>query len=1335
MTKKPASAGKIVAITCGSLFGLFVLLPILSSLLLFGGFGGNFGSLVLYAAIGVGVYLLIRRSKRKNATLQVEVPVAPVTQVAYQAATPTAVASTGGDLPTTVCEHSFTAEELKGKTSVTCPCGFTFKTKDLLDYKTLSESYLRIEHDLMNVRQRLVEATGTGSPVAAPRTVTPQAAPAVKQIRKEKKSLSLQQWLIMGAAAIIVIAGSIFVSTNLDTLPEYGFLAVTTVVALVTGALAFWGRKFSVMLANFMATFSSAMLMFALLVTGDILSESFTWETAPAWFWTLDLAIVAVVSFGLARFKANFGWKIISLAAFTAAGIVFAFGELGSRFEFANPSFGWMSATLGLTGILVALGSKAISRMQFAVENGTPDREYELDLAKRENTALKNFTLFTFAAFAILALQWPITSGLAVGAAPEPVSFSAFALVTVLALATKSLWFSAVISDEDRFAKPVSTWLHIFSFTTVALALASWLSYGIGENYWAALFGTITLMFVLVGVGFNVKRFAEFPVAVVTAQVALAGSWIIWYAGVPSFSDSLAAISLLLIAFASSMLYQSWLGIRGSSVVVASVLHFVGLFALVARVLITDFNPVSLEHALISLGVIALAVSYSPATAYVNRKLGKEFDSGSQALIYILTTVVAALITLPATWDTTPNDYLYLAAVTGGSALVAGVGAALLSKKQQAVSFVMLRYSYSFQGILAFIMLTSTRSSEQLIYPAVTLLALAALNYAMAWVAKISTSVWLAYGSSLAGVLLLAMAYRDDLLISAHLALLIVIALALNYVLRIVDKRVSGKYTNYFSLISVFGLTVSSFVINSESWTNSDNSGQILLGLLILVLVAGLAAGFAELERFGSGRAGIAMRIAGLGYLFLAFVTVASLYLNEEMNANYGAENLVGWRRIFVAAVFAVIVFRQLQISSKAKSETTTGWFALSYLAPVAIALISSQLLRDSIDLDTFNLELFTVPLALALAVPALFNAAAPQTLKRLIGLDVPLLFPVAASAVYSLSQDVNEVSTVYRLVASTAILAGYSLWRFSKSQTLFWAGLDYAGLLGLGLSLAQLVEVLAPELLDGPELFGIGAAGAIVLGNRNLKKVLEFNSTIFTHGLPLFALVLPSVIFTYTTLDTSIQLTNPTQITRIVILLVIALAALLLGIRSGNLGTALAGGASLSLLLLPITWANAGQTEDFQNMVALRALGISLFLFLLLGGLRSINKLPDSSYLYLGIPSIVALGPSLFLTIASIGDSSLTRVDWWRFGILMTATVTLLVVGALRSLGGLFFPGLVGVLVGVLPYAFQPIARESWFLWVVLLLIAGVMVWIAVRLDQLRKLGKSGTSWIKSLR
>jgi len=200
MSKKPASAGKIVGITCGSLFGVFVLLPILGSLFISLGFGGGPGSLLFFVALGVGIFLLIRSSRRRDALRQVEVPVAPVapeSRVFTRVATPTAVASTGGELPTTVCAHSFNAEDLKGKTSVTCPCGFTFKSKDLLDYKTLSESYLRMEHDLMNVRQRLVEATGTGSPVAAPRTATPQAAPAVKQVRKEKKSLSLQQWLIM----------------------------------------------------------------------------------------------------------------------------------------------------------------------------------------------------------------------------------------------------------------------------------------------------------------------------------------------------------------------------------------------------------------------------------------------------------------------------------------------------------------------------------------------------------------------------------------------------------------------------------------------------------------------------------------------------------------------------------------------------------------------------------------------------------------------------------------------------------------------------------------------------------------------------------------------------------------------------------------------------------------------------------------------------------------------------------------------------------------------------------------------------------------------------------
>lgn len=1336
MSKKPASAGKIVGITCASIFGAAVVLPGIITYLAFSGYGG-LGSLVYPIVIGLVVFLVIRsRRKSKEFSEFGSLTQAEPSPAAYSVPVeiePQPVQA-GERYDTTVCQHSFSATDLEGKTSVVCPCGHTFQTKDLLEYKSLSVKFLKMEQELSKVRQRLIASMHKSAPAAT--ALSPAVAPVQPkpEIKKAKTTLSLQQWLIMGASAIIVFAGSVFVSVNLNRLTSEAFLAVTSIVGAITGVLAFWGRKFSVMLSNFMATFSSAMLMFSILVIGDIIFP-FRWDTAPAYWWTLDLFIVSCVALILVRFKSNFGWKVISIAGLAATGLVFAIGELGSRFELRSASFGWIAAVLGFTGILIALASDYVSKFRFVIDKGTTDREYEIDLARREDGALKKFTFFTWALFMVLALQWPITSGLALGSAPEPVSFSAFALVAALALATKSIWANAVISEENSHAK-LNNWLHIFAFTIISLSLGSWLAFAVQDNYWSGLFGTILIMFVIVGVGFNVKKFAQFPAAIQTAQIAMALSWIIWYAGGPNFNDSLAAISLLLIAFAASLLYQSWLGVSRSSVRVASVMHFIGVAALLLRIVgDNEYAPLSVEHAFISLGVILLAVSYAPATALVNRKLGTGFDFGAQSVIFILSSIASLVITFPSNFTNSPADALYLSVVTGGSALVTGIGAMLLAGKQKMLSALILRYSFAFQGILVLTMITSSRTSSDLIYPGLTLVALAVLNYGIAWIGKVMPAMWLAYGSSIAGLVLIATAQRDQLLISAHLGLMILVSLALNYLLRIVDRKVTGKYTNYFSLISVFGLAASSFVLNFADWTNIANSGEILLGLLMLVLMAGVSAGFAELDRFGAGRKGIALRVTGLAYLSLAFVTVASFALNDDLNSNFGAENLLGWRRILVSAVFGLIVFRQLQLSSKESSNTTIGWFALSYLAPVSVALITSDLLRQSIDLDKFNLELVTVPLAIAIALPAIFNATLPASLKRLVGLDIPLLFPVAASAVYSLSQDINELSTVSRLVASTAILAGYSFWRFGKSQKILWAILEYAGLLGLGLSLAQLVEVIAPNLMDGPELFGLGAAAAIAVGNRNLSKVLEFKSTLYTHGLPLFTLVLPSVLFTFTSLDTSLELTSPTQIIRILTVLVIALASLLLGVRNGNLGVAVAGGASLSLLLLPITWASAGASASGETTVALRALGISLFLFLFLGGLRSINRLPDSSYIYLGIPSIVALGPSLFLTLTSIGDSSLTRVDWWRFGITMAATITLLVVGALRSLGGFFFPGLVGVLVGVLPYAFQPIARESWFLWVVLLLIAAVMVWIAVRLEQLRKLGKSGASWIKTLR
>ena len=1338
MSKKPASAGKIIGITCGSLFAVFVILPI-ASFLWSNWFGFDLLSFVVpLLVVGLVVFLILRDRKKRWAPLIAQA-MEPVPSVSAQAAPQQTFV--GGDIPTTVCQHSFSAEDLAGKATVTCPCGYKFKTRDLLDYQTLSASYLRIERDLMAVRQRLVASTNAGAPATSSQSVAP-AAPVVKKVRKAKSSLSLQQWLIMGASAIIVVAGSIFVSTNLDTFPEEGFLAVTLGVGIGTAILAFWGRKFSVMLANFMATFSSAMLMFAILVAGDISSPTFTWETAPAWYWTANLFVVSLVSFVLARFKSNFGWKIISLAGLSASALVFMFGELVNRFEIGSDSFAWFCSTATLGAVLVALASKRVALIKFKLDKGTPDLEYEKDLAKREDDALQKFTLFSVAGFALLGVGYLVMNMLRFGETPEPVSFTVFALVSVLAVATRSVWVEA-LGTEEKVVGRINTWLHIYAYSAVALALNTWIVFIDPNNYWLGVFGTAAIMFGAVALGYFVKRIGEHPIAIQVAHFTVAASWVLWYVGVEKeIFEYLAALGIFFVAFGLSLVYQSLLGARRGSMVVATVFHFLGLGSLVLSVTggsgvifssiesRVTFDVYTIEYALVALGIVLLAAAYSPLTALVNKKLGKALLSGSQLVIFIFNTLLTVLLSFQFEAERpTPLDEIYLAGTLGGAALATGLIAARYAVKAQGLSAVVLRYSYAFQGVLALRLLVTDSNNEDLFVTGLVLVAIAVVNYGISWIGKIKSSVWLAYGFSLLGLLIVAIAQRDELEVAAHLGFVIAAGLALNYILRLVDKRVSGRYTTYFSLISVFVLTLTSLVMNSGDWMLSADTTQVYLGLGILTLVALFSAGIAELEKVSSERVTIALRVTGLAYLFLAFATVARYDMLE------GLKEEVGFRRIALAVIFAAIVFRQLKESSALKSRTTNGWFALGYLAPATIALIVSDLLTDAVDLDKFNLELYTIPLALALAVPALFHKAASQGFRRLAGMDVPLLFPVAASAIYSLTQNVNEEATVYRLVASTAILALYSWFRFSKAPNLLWAILEYTGFVGLGLSLAQLVEVLAPELMDGPELFGLGAAAAIVVGNMNLKKVVDFKSTLFSYGLPLFTLVLPSIIHTYTTLDISIALTNPTQITRIVGVLLIALVSLILGIRNGNLGTAVAGGASLSLLILPITWASAGQSSDYETTVAVRALGVSLFLFLFLGGLRSINKLPDSSYIYLGIPSVVALGPSLFLTFSSIGNSSLTQVDWWRFGIMMVATVTLLVVGALRSLGGLFFPGLVGVIVGVLPYAFQPIARESWFLWVVLLLIAAVMVWIAVRLEQLRKLGKSGASWIKSLK
>jgi hypothetical protein len=1339
MSKPPPSAGKIVGITCGSIFAVLVVLPAIA----FSNFGFGTGLLnFLIPAIIVAIILIVRNNKKKKSEFDLSqqhtvVSRAPVQNVVQ----PSYVAPSEG-YPTTVCEHIFSAEDIKGKTTITCPCGYKFNVKDLVQYKEVSDAYLALADEITSVRQRLISSMqkSVGAPTSSSATAptTSQAAPArvaapVKP-KRVRSPLTLQQWLIMGASAIIVMAGSVFVSANLDTLSSEGFLAVTGVIFLVTGGLAVWGRKFSVMLANFMANFSSAMLMFSILIIGDIFYP-FEWDSAPAWWWSFNLVVVAAVSAILSRFTANFGWKIAALASLTASALTLSIGQLAQMFEYGSTSYSWFTTACIFFALLIAMASKWIATFKAKPSQITSELEYEKDLAQREASALEKFTFWTFSALGVLGVGNSVIGMLTAGQAPEPVSYSAAALVAVIALVFKSKWVGALTSDE-KAAGRFFTWLQIFAFTYVALSLSAWTRVLVAEDIWGGVIGTAVLMFATVASGFFIKKLSLNPVSIHTAHFALVVAWVLWHSGpTVGLSTTLSSFGLISVSFAASLAYLNWLGASRIGNVFAVVANFIGLLAIALGLrLNADFVTTSVEYAAFGLGLVLLSVLFAPITALIAKKNGAGLQSGVQQTILWLTGALTLFLALPSI-PATDGQNFNLAAAMAVSALVTGILSVIGKTNQTELKNLLSKYSYVFQGSTLVTLLVSLSSRADLGVVGTALLVLAGLNYVLAWFSKRPTSVWLAYGFSLAGLLLVADYQRENWLISAHLALIIVVALALNYVLRIVDKRVSGRYNSYFAILSIFGSTIGSLVINNSKWSNIENADQVLLALGLFVLIALLSATLAELKRFNKGKLSMALRVTGLAYLLLAYVSMVQLPLSEELSATYGDLNLVYYRTILVGVVFAAITLRQLKLVSKDGGLVTNGWFALSYLAPVTVALTSSGLLANQLDLGKFELELYTIPLAIALAIPALFNSALAKQAKQVVVFDVPVLFPVVTSLIFATTQDINDSDTLYRLVVSSLLLAAFAQWKLSFIKNIAWNVLSYLGLVGLALSLSQLVEVLAPTLWDGPELFGITLAAALVMGNKNLSKVIEFKSSMFNRGLPLFVLLLPSILETYRTLDTALELTDPIQITRILGVLVIALLSLILGIRAGSLGVAVAGGASLSLLLLPITWVSAGSVTDLDNTIALRGLAVSMFLFLLLGGLRSINKIPDSSYLYLGVPTVVALGPALYLTLSSIGDTTLAQVDWWRFGIVVGTSIVLLVVGALRSLGGLFFPGLVGVVLGVLPYAFQPVARESWFLWVVLLLIAAVMVWIAVRLENIRKLGKSGVSWIKALR
>ena len=369
--------------------------------------------------------------------------------------------------------------------------------------------------------------------------------------------------------------------------------------------------------------------------------------------------------------------------------------------------------------------------------------------------------------------------------------------------------------------------------------------------------------------------------------------------------------------------------------------------------------------------------------------------------------------------------------------------------------------------------------------------------------------------------------------------------------------------------------------------------------------------------------------------------------------------------------------------------------------------------------------EVFSFSIALSV-LATVFIAGPKAKHGNLLKVDIPVFIAVVPTLIAGVA-----LFDSTRLLIAAALLWAHNYWRLTRSKSTTWLALSSVSGTVFALALSRYLQDQFHLDLGGPELYSLPLFAIALLQTNWAKRLKLTEKSLITSGLPLLVLLTPTAVQTWTDLS----LTSAGQIARTVIFLLFSLGALLFGLRKGNLGVYLVGTFELWLVILPTFWFNTGVIVDQRFGNEFRGLIVAGFIFWLIALLRRYEILKVKSLIYVGLPALVALAPAVFNTLGSLGHDSLAPIDWWRFSIVLGVSLVLLVIGAITELGGAFYPGLIGVLVTVLPFAFTPTTNQQWFLWVILLSVAGLLIWLAVRLERLRKAGRDTSSWFKELK
>lgn len=1221
-----------------------------------------------------------------------------------------------------VCAHKFYKETLESKPSVTCDCNHFFDSKELLHFNKLLADKQSLEVRIQNLVQTIREQVSGSKPqtsnsvlsstevASAPAAVKAKTATAEKpvakpKVQRPKARLSLAQWLILGASVLVMIAGVTFVATTRSTLPQYVFTLITAIVAILTGYGAFAMRKFSVLISNFMATFATTMLWATTWTLGEELSGGianggFTWDNRPAWWQTIEFVVVAIASALLAKFSRNFGFKAIALLSTLAATLTFALATLG------DPT---LQISLGVSLSLLSLGSAAILTLnrwlrkipQFA--NADSDSaSYFADLAEREDKTLG------IAGRLAAGLMLVSAIGLLVSRLPELqgdwITFVALAVVWVVIDQLHKLWADQ-LSNEKSFANVQKL---IRGVPLVSLSLA-------GTTFAAALSEPMTMLTISF-VSLTVLQLAallpsRFKPTRIQIDLSFYAGVMAWFFMLPTDltieGGALFVFGLSVILVLSDLIHKT-----NRFGIAANVVGLISLITYAQSLRSSQFEQFStLNFALLAVFVVLLSNLHLAINFIVVKRANKAM---SQANAWVSVAAGIALTYMFATpFENNFQNYgleprlNLIYSFLAYSAVLQGLAA--FTKFGKSLSNQLSTKSYVAQSLVLVGIFSDYNGDRQNAATYALLVALVtAINYTFGAISRSSMKLQVGYATILSAMFVFEWSLTNqnfEQLLIEHILIVVAVTWLHSWLLR---KR---SQASQLVLPAVLGISYSLVILPfMMSGIFGELPSAALYELTItLSITAVIAAVVSELKAVAK----VATRVSTLRYSSLLYAAFASGYALLTSTDSTLADRLI--RGIAATAILVAITHWRV-----AKSDAKI-WSVAAWVSSLSLAAWLGFAINQNISYN--RPELYAMLFALSI-----FSTA---TLTRVKSFELRVTLPVAIatvpSMIWALSDSENNLITG---IAASAILTSYAYLRVSRSPNTGWIFASYFTSATLAGWSGYAIYIASGKNFAGPEFISLPISGALLLSNRFALRTIEMKNSMLRWGLPTAISVIPSIIYSYGALQTPITELDALQIARPLLVALLAGTFLILGARRGSLGLTVTGLVGLGLIIVPNTAAVSTDGAKVDSTAIVTA----AFVLALLSILRAAGKLKGNSLVYIGIPVALGLGPAMINSLLAL-NHPLTSVDWLRFSIVMISGLVLLFVGTMREVAGMFYPGLATVLITALPYGFNQTDQQSWLLWVVLLLVAGIMVWLALHLEKMRKAGRESANWFKEMR